>query len=134
MDYNKGMMVLKQKNVFPIVRFPDSTWLKYGWKKVRAHQNKQESFQHFISKACLAKLIIQNGDGMFTEYEYPDCQVVDVLQIKGKELIGYQVETNDFEEKKFHCTDTIVIDLRKAPKSVMEAFIVLKEYFTRYVV
>ena len=127
-------MILKQKEIFPMLRFPDISQLKYGWCKIRSHQHKFESFPHYISKACLGKLILQAGDGMFTEYEYPDCQVVDVLQIKGKELIGYQIETGDFEEKEFHGTDTIIVSLKNAPEDIKECFTKLEKFFKQFVV
>jgi len=136
MNYDRGMLILKEKDVFPYMRFPQYSFLRYGWKKIRPHQYKRETFEHFVSKACLGKLILNLGDGLFTEYEYPNCNVIDVLQIKKrtKELIGYQIETGYFKEKEFYNTDVIVINLKKAPKPVLDAFDILKDYFGRFVV
>jgi len=82
----------------------------------------------------VGKLILKKGDAVITEHEYPDGKQIDVLQIKPNgELIGYQIETGNYEEKDFLNTDIITIDLRKAPKEVHDAFKVLEEFFKKFV-
>lgn len=126
------MLVLREKDVVPNVRDPFKS-LMYGLNKVRFH-NRMESFSHFLTKCVLAKLIFNQKDGIITEYEYPDCKVMDVLQVKKDEIIGYQVETNSFEEKKFYNTSVLIVDLRKCPKEVEDAFKTLKNYFKEFIV
>lgn len=132
MNFRKGLKILAEKNIAPVMA--SNRFLHYGWKKVRSHQFKFESFQHFIAKACVGKLIMSLGDGMVTEYVYPNCDKIDVLQIKKDSLIGYEIIYGGGAKEDFHNTDVMVIDLKKAPKEVLESFKILKQYFSKFVI
>ena len=122
-------MLLENLNVVP-----ERRELKYGYNKVRCHQPKFETWEHFMSKAGLLKLILDMGDAGFTEYQYPDAKICDVLQIKDKELITYQVENKKPTVQEFKNSSCMLVDLRKMPKEVEEAFKTIKKYLKRFVV
>jgi len=132
MDVHKGYLILKQQDKEVLVPGRD---IYYGWNRIRPHQYIRESFPHFIIKAIIGKLIMNKKDGMITEHEYPDGKQIDVLQVKtkGKELIGYQVETQkNFEEKDFPHS-VVTICLFKHPEA-QKHFDALKRIFKDYVV
>lgn len=130
MDFYRAKQILTKKGV--LISNRD---LGYGFNKIRSHQHKFESIPHFLSKCIIGKLILKQGDAVITEHEYPDGKQIDVLQIKRNgDLIGYQIETGNYEEKEFSNTDVITIDLRKAPKEVHQAFKILEKYFRRFIV
>jgi hypothetical protein len=112
-----------------------NTDVRYGYNKVRCHQPKYETWEHFISKAGLMKLVLDMGDCGFTEYQFPNAKICDVLQVKKfKELITYQVENKKPTVQEFPNASCMLVDLRKMPDEVAEAFQTIKKYLKGFVV
>ena len=129
--YEKTCMLLENLDVVP-----ERRELKYGYNRVRCHQPKFETWEHFMSKAGLLKLILDKGDTGFTEYQYPNSKICDVLQVKlkPKELITYQVENKKPTVQEFKNSSCMLVDLRKMPEEVEEAFKTIKKYLKQFVV
>lgn len=128
--YYKTQMFLEDNGIKP-----ERTDMRYGFNKVRSHQPRFETWEHFMSKAGLLKLILDQGDTGFTEYQYPNTKVADVLQLKGfKELVVYQVENKKPTVQEFPNSSCMVVDLRKMSKEVKNSFEVLRKYLREFVV
>ena len=132
MKYLQALMIMEKNNLMP-----QNRELKYGWNKIRAHSRRSETMEHFIGKAIVGKLIIQQGDGMITEHEFPNCQKADVIQLKmeDKSITAYQIHhTHKDPEIDVKNVGTIWIDINKAPQEVKTAFKTLENFFKGFIV
>jgi hypothetical protein len=108
---------------------------KYGHDKLRPHsRGVHETMTHFMAKAMLFKLIYDKSDGVLTEHECPNGRVIDVLQLKQKSIIGYEVENSDYDKCDVNGVDLIVIDLRKFPQEFADAVEVIKKNLEAWVI
>jgi len=132
MKYLQGLMIIEKNNLMPIGRE-----IKYGWNKIRAHSRRTETMEHYLGKAIVGKLILQQGDGMITEHEFQNCQKADVLQLKMKDksVTAYQIHHTHLDpEINVKGIGTIWIDINKAPQEVKDSFDTLEKYFRRFIV
>jgi len=132
MDLYRMLKILGNQNLIPFVMKPENK-LQYGYNKVRM-QSKYESFDHFIVKATLAKLIYNMGDGLVTEWVLPNADKVDVLQVKKNSIIGYEIYKTHRPTRTCNSIDWIEVDINSCPKTVKQAINVLKTYFQDIVV
>jgi len=106
-----------------------------NWNRVKSYNIKYESFDNFISKACLMFLSMKEKTGGISDHVFPNASKVDFLRIIDKDnIIGYKILTS--KEKKKNSEPPVpvtVVDLRIAPKKVMIAFQTLEEYFKTYI-
>jgi len=131
-EYYKAKITIEKKGL-AIARRD----MELGYKKVRSHQYRYESFMHFISKSAISKIIgTRARQAFFTEFELPNGRTIDVLQvISPNEIVGYEIETSkDNKKNDIKEVPIITVDLRKAPKDVLEAFDILENYFKKFVV
>jgi hypothetical protein len=131
MNFEKTLLILTEKNILP-----ERRKIGYSFRKVRTH-SKNETVEHFLTKSLISFLISKTKDSFLTEYEYPNSNRVDVLQVKtDKTLVGYQIESNsypDYDEKYFPNTLISVIELKKLPENVKNSFKILEDYFKKVI-
>lgn len=134
MEAENGIMILREKDIIDLV---SNRFIYINWNKIRSHSHRFETFEHLMAKAAISKLVLKKKDGLLTEYQYPDCKVIDVLQIKKKELIGYEIIYGNKlkpSTEKFRNTSIITVDLNRASEDVKQAFRTLENYFKKFVV
>jgi len=108
--------------------------LKYAYGKVRPH-SRYETFLHFLTKAMVTKMVMDMGDAVLTEVEFANCRVVDVLQIKPKSNIVYEIESKGKNTKEtIKGVDEVVIPLTKIPKKVKEGIEEFAKWLEKYIV
>jgi len=137
MNYAFARKMLDEKN-FLI----SSNSLNLSWKKTRSHSFEFESLEHYLSKATLVYLINKksekgNQHGACSEFSFPSGKTADVLQLimKGKEMVGYEIQTSTDKKKRYPDeVPMLVINLKKAPEEVHEAFKTLENYFKEFIV
>jgi len=103
---------------------------KYGYNKIRF--GKRETLKHKMIKALIFSILRERGRIVFTEYQLSDKVKVDVFDLDKRYV--YEVENNPkaFSRKKRELlmtdprvADFIIIDLRKMPDNIHEAYIQL---------
>ena len=110
--------------------------LKYGLNKVRSHQHRQETMAHFIIKAVVAKLAMAKGDNIVTEHELSQGGSIDVLQLKRRSEVAYEVESGSSKHSRNFPpgVDQIDIKISELPKEVLDAIKVLENHFSKVVI
>lgn len=124
----------QQKMYAPKITQPKDFLRKAGAKIGFGIQtSKIETWQHFIVKALVYKLLYDKGKSVTTEYENYD-SIADVIDLN--ERIVYEVEGNITPEKTRqkidnfkNFNDVIIIDLNKVPK-MDKVYDYIKEFIT----
>lgn len=103
--------------------FSDFTTFSNCFNKARPH-DKNETMKHFMVKSMLSKLIFNLGDTFLTEYQHLS-RVYDVVQIKGKEIVIYEVETVRNLKPCGNAKNVITIYLKNVPEDLkgMETYL-----------
>ena len=113
---------------------PKDRSLKYSIGKVRPH-SRLETFEHFLVKATLTKVLQDKGIGVVSECEFANGRVVDVLGVYPNSFVAYEIESKGENTKcEVPDVDEMVIDLRNIPKDVVKSIDFLRKWIEEQVV
>jgi hypothetical protein len=127
------------KEVYFIVKnsgiFNDERDLRYSFNKIRIH-NKNETIEHFMSKAMLTFLIFSKlGKGVITEADMRCGRQVDVVQFSNAgEITGYEIESNAFDKTEIKGMDIVEIKLANMPAKAKEGLEELEKWLKEYLI
>jgi hypothetical protein len=129
MDSKKMYMAFKNKEILNTGRN-----IEYGLNKIRRH-NKNETTEHFMSKAMLSFLLMNKGSGIITEAETNNGRCIDILQFtENMNFVGYEIESAGNEKKDVEGVDIVEIKLENMPEAAKKGLEELEKWLTQYMV
>jgi len=129
MMYDQAVRLLKNNKILA-----EDRSIKYGLNRIRWH-NRNETIEHFISKAMLGFLILKNDKCIITEAECRNARQIDILQInKQGELVGYEIENNKNMKSDVESVDMFEIKLKDMPVKAREGMKELEKWLKGYLV
>jgi hypothetical protein len=131
MDYRQAELVIRNNG-----NFNKGRDFRMGLNKIRYH-SKNESIEHFMTKAVLGFLILsKNKGGFVSEAEMVSSRVVDLVQIteKSKNLVAYEIETEKNTKHYVNGVDEVEIRLADMPETSRQGLKDLAKWIEGYVI
>jgi hypothetical protein len=104
-----------------------------GYNKIRRH-TQFESWEHFITKAMLAFLVMKTGKVVITEADMKNGRCIDILQVVENNLVGYEVESVHNGKVSVDGVDIVEIPLSKAPASFKKGIKDMEKWLQSYMI
>jgi hypothetical protein len=131
MDYRKVELAIRNNG-----NFNNGRNFRMGLNKIRYH-SKNETIEHFMTKAMLGFLILSKDRGGFvSEAEMVSSRTIDLVQITKEHgnLVGYEIETLKNEKHFIRGVDIIEIPLTQMPPEAKIGLESLKKWLEIFIV
>ena len=124
MSYEKSKRLLNEHGLLTKDTEPH---IKYKFNRIVSSNKISESYLHYITKCVIGKVIRELGDDYFCEFKCPCNREIDILQVKGKSLIGYEVESKRNIKRDVNGIDFITVYIKNIPKDLKSLHEYIKE-------